>query len=142
MNGVQTYRNPGLVNILNKLGYIEYFGSGIPRIINSYANSSYKPVLFKPSENFFSLLLPNLNSMVDPINDSIKIPLNDFDLLLLKTISENPGLNTKRLLEIIIIKDSSATLDRIKNSLKRNLTELCEFRGSKNTGGYYIITHQ
>ena len=82
MDGVQTYRNPGLVNILNKLHYIENFGTGIPRIIEAYANSNKKPV-FDPSDNFFILTLLNLNyidQINDQVNDVVKV---NFILLLL-----------------------------------------------------------
>ncbi|MDD6596603.1 MAG: ATP-binding protein [Sharpea porci] len=149
LNGIQTYRNPGLVNILNKLGYIENFGSGIPRIINSYKESDFEP-LFRPSENFFSLVLPSLNTVNDLLNDSLNDPLNDllndslnkrlsdFDLLVLKSIKDNPGLNAKQLLDIVSILDKTATLNRIKNTIKRNLVDLCEFRGSRRSGGYHF----
>lgn len=145
MSGVQTYRNPGLVNILNKLKYIENFGTGIPRIMQSYSSVEANPV-FNPSLNFFMLTLPNLNAMSDPIGDPIDDPLSDpiaerltdFELILLSTIRANPGCNASKLLEIMKEKDDKATLDKIKNSLKRNLTNLCEFRGPRNSGGYYL----
>ena len=73
MSGIQTYRNPGLVKIMNKLGYIENFGTGIPRILEAYENSNAKPE-FVPSENFFVLTLPNLN---DPTNDPVIDQVND-----------------------------------------------------------------
>ena len=69
-DGVQTYRNPGLVNILSKLQYIENFGTGIPRILHAYENSVRQPE-FLPSESFFILKMPNMN--FDPINDPIKL---------------------------------------------------------------------
>ena len=50
-DGVQTYRNPGLVNILSKLQYIENFGAGIPRILYTYENAVRQPE-FLPSESF------------------------------------------------------------------------------------------
>ena len=52
MNGVQTYRNPRLVNVFDKLHLIENFGTGIPRILQSYEAYDVKPE-FKASENFF-----------------------------------------------------------------------------------------
>ena len=58
MNGVQTYRNPRLVYILDKLGKIENFGKGIPRTIMSYQDYDVKPE-FKASENFFIVTLPS-----------------------------------------------------------------------------------
>ena len=35
LDGIQTYRNPRLVNILNKLHYIENFVTGIPSNLRS-----------------------------------------------------------------------------------------------------------
>ena len=106
----------------------------------------------------FSLVLPSLNtvndllndSLNDPLNDSLNDPLNDllndslnkrlsdFDLLVLKSIKDNPGLNAKQLLDIVSILDKTATLNRIKNTIKRNLVDLCEFRGSRRSGGYHF----
>ena len=71
MNGVQTYRNPRLVLMFDKLGMIESFGTGIPRTIESYKNYDVKPE-FKATENFFFVTLPNINyASNDSINDSI-----------------------------------------------------------------------
>ena len=138
--GVQTYRNPRLVNILSKLHYIENFGTGIPRILKAYERTDKKPI-FDPSENFFILKLPNMNysdPIIDPIIDPITDALSDFDLLVMRTIKNNQGLNVPKLLEIIVEEDSNATIDKIKNSLKRHLEKYCEFRGSRSSGGYYI----
>ncbi len=140
LDGVQTYRNPGLVNILNKLHYIENFGTGIPRILGAYINSDKRPE-FNPSENFFILKLPNINykdPIADPISDPIADPLNDLDLAILKIIDRNPGLNVPKILQILSNNYENITIDKIKNSLKRHLVEYCEFRGPRNTGGYYI----
>lgn len=124
--------------------YIENFGTGIPRILEAYEETDKKPI-FDPSENFFILKLPNMNYLdpiadpiVDPIADPISDALTDFDLLLLRTIKNQQGLNVPKLLEIIVKEDNNATIDKIKNSLKRHLEKYCEFRGSRNTGGYYI----
>lgn len=60
MNGVQTYRNPKLVHIFDKLGMIENFGTGIPRTIYSYEDYDIQPE-FKITNNFFVVTLPNIN---------------------------------------------------------------------------------
>ena len=70
-----TYRNPRLVNILSKSHYIENFGTGIPRILETYKETDKKPI-FNPSENFFILKLPNMNYL-DPITDPIADPIAD-----------------------------------------------------------------
>lgn len=38
MKGTQTYRNHKLVNIFDKHGLIENFGTGIPRMFDAYKN--------------------------------------------------------------------------------------------------------
>lgn len=142
-DGVQTYRNPGLVNILSKLQYIENFGTGIPRILHAYENSVRQPE-FLPSESFFILKMPNMNfdPINDPINDPIKlfqkVELSDFDLSIVRIISEKPGLNAKQILVELIHIFDNATIDMVKNSLKRKLIDICEFRGSRRNGGYFL----
>lgn len=92
MNGVQTYRNPRLVHVFDKLGMIENFGTGIPRTIESYKNYDVKPE-FKATENFFFVTLPNINyASSGSINDSI----NDIGLEILKTVSKFPGISAPK----------------------------------------------
>lgn len=55
MNGVQTYRNPKLVHIFDKLEMIENFGTRIPRTIYSYEDYDIQPE-FKITNNFLWLL--------------------------------------------------------------------------------------
>ena len=40
--GIQSFRNPSLVILLNKLGYIENYGTGIQRIIEGYQDTEYQ----------------------------------------------------------------------------------------------------
>lgn len=140
MNGVQTYRNPRLVHIFDKLGMIENFGTGIPRTIEAYKKYVAKPE-FKDTGNFFIVTLPNviesLNDPInDPTNDSINDQISDLGLSILRAIKENPGLNT---IEIENKLDSpEITRNMIKNELKRNLRNYIEHRGSNKSGGYYL----
>ncbi|MDO4940340.1 MAG: putative DNA binding domain-containing protein [Erysipelotrichaceae bacterium] len=55
LKGVQTYRNLKLVHILDKMKYIENFGTGIPRTLEAYENSDRQPEFYN-SENFYRLL--------------------------------------------------------------------------------------
>ncbi len=152
LDGVQTYRNPGLVNILNKLHYIENFGTGIPRIIEAYGNSSKKPI-FDPRDNFFILTLPNLNhddTVNDTVNDAIKNDaraiqddkLGDMETHLLRVINMYPGLNTVKLTEKMRQNYSSVTLDIIRNTLRRKLSDYVEYRGAPRTGGFYVKSNK
>ena len=97
MNGVQTYRNPRLVNVFDKLHLIENFGTGIPRTLQSYEAYDVKPE-FKASENFFIVTLPN-------VNYSQNEPINDLGLGILRIIKENPGINAPSITSLLSEKD-------------------------------------
>ena len=62
MQGRQTYRNPKLVHILDKMGLIENFGTGIPRTLDAYQNTGHMPK-FDDSKYFFSVELSNLHTL-------------------------------------------------------------------------------
>lgn len=101
MNGVQTYRNPRLVLMFDKLGMIESFGTGIPRTIESYKNYDVKPE-FKATENFFFVTLPNINyASNDPITDPITDPISDLGLEIMKSLKLNSEISTIKLTELI-----------------------------------------
>ena len=149
MNGVQTYRNPKLVHILDKLNVIENYGTGIPRILNAYKSSSKKPT-FNSTENFFTVRLPNLNynddqindqikdQIKDQINDQIKENINDFGLEVLKLIKEFPGIKVPEIVIKLQKNNMIVNADKVRNELKRNLYKYVEYKGSNKTGGYYL----
>lgn len=55
--GPSIVRNPILANVLFRLGHIERFGTGIPRIIDAYAALSVSPS-FRISEESVTVVLP------------------------------------------------------------------------------------
>ena len=59
-NGVSESRNPNLANIFYRLKYVESFGTGIGRIIQSYDNYNKKPI-FVDTDNAFNVTLYNVN---------------------------------------------------------------------------------
>ena len=143
--GVQTYRNPRLVNVFYKLGYIENFGTGIPRIRGAYASSEEKPV-FESSENFFFVRLPNLNAkkkagddeINDEINDEIKEDISDLGLAILRAVAKRPGIKAKDILEELSLTIEGITIDKVRNEIQRNLKSHIELVGSRKSGGYHI----
>ena len=141
MNGVQTYRNPKLVHVLDKLNFIENYGTGIPRTMLAYNDSTKKPE-FKATENFFTVILPNLNfdnyQINDQINDQIKANISDFGLEVLKLIKEFPGIKVPEIVEKLQMKDLVVNADKVRNEIKRNLFNYIEYKGSNKTGGYYL----
>ena len=130
MKGTQTYRNHKLVNIFDKLGLIENFGTGIPRTFDAYKNEEKQPV-FEATENFFYVTLPNLNYSE---NDQI----NELDLIILKAIHNNPGIKVPEILRNLTNDNIRVNENQIRNSIKRKIHGYIEYKGSKKTGGYFI----
>ena len=62
LEGIQTFRNPRLINILSKLNLIENYGTGIKRIIELYPIDKFnKDDLFYISNMYFKVKLKNYN---------------------------------------------------------------------------------
>lgn len=91
--------------------------------------------------------MPNLNyqkdadQINDPINDQINDPISDMGLEILKIIQNNPGISVNGVFKILKELNGKVTLDIIRNSIRRELYNLIEHRGSKKTGGYYTKTN-
>ena len=67
INGsISNLRNPIIGNVFFRLHYIEMFGTGIKRIIESYENCSVKPE-FKITDNSITVVLPALTPSIMPV---------------------------------------------------------------------------
>lgn len=71
-NGISESRNPNLANIFYRLKYVESFGTGIGRMVESYQNYDKKPLLLS-TPNLFKVTLYNINYKKNSeINISLK----------------------------------------------------------------------
>lgn len=70
--GANSKRNPILINALDKMEYIENYGSGIRRIFVLYQNFPRKPKLFA-TENLFSITLYNRNYRLNSMEPNDKL---------------------------------------------------------------------
>ena len=50
--GSSASRNPKLINIFHRLGLVEAYGSGIPRIMEEYASNTIKPEIVVAPHSF------------------------------------------------------------------------------------------
>lgn len=137
LKGVQTYRNERVVHLLDKLGLIENYGTGIARTLNAYKGTGREPEFYDSENFFFIVYLPNLNYR-DQINDQINDQITELGLSILRTVSGNPGIKADRIHEILSSEDKAITLNMVRNSIKRELRNYIELRGSRKTGGYYL----
>lgn len=103
---ISSLRNPILANIFFRLHYIEMFGTGVRRIIESYRTSSRQPV-FEISENAVCIVLPIFNraSEMTPEQKRIFELIKAMGAVSAKDISAKLGIKrdkTVRLLKIMV----------------------------------------
>lgn len=60
MMGVSVCRNPHLANVFYRLQLIEAYGTGMKKIMGTYANALVQPKI-KTTNNAFKIILPNVN---------------------------------------------------------------------------------
>ncbi|MBT1160689.1 MULTISPECIES: RNA-binding domain-containing protein [Bifidobacterium] len=65
MLGTSLQRNPRLASILYRLGWVEAYGTGVPKIIDDYRSEPVQPE-FQISDNAFRLVLPSHNPSARP----------------------------------------------------------------------------
>ena len=132
--GIQSFRNPSLVILLNKLGYIENYGTGIQRIIEGYQDTEYQAE-FYVSNSYFMITLHSLNPIEphdaqnDAQNDAQKISIHD---LIANLIIDNPRITRKQMAEKIGV--SKATIERTLSQAND-----IKFVGPSKTGHWEII---
>lgn len=148
LQGKQTFRNPGLINIFGKLDLIENYGTGLRRIMDAYPGFN-ETALFGVSNTFFTVKLPNMNfheretKGVNGVNDGVNgvnDGAKDFESIILEIIKEHPGLRVPGILEIAKKKHQELTINIVENrvsDLKKK--SLIIFEGVPKTGGYFVI---
>lgn len=153
LNGKQSFRNPKLVYVLNKLGYIENYATGLQTIFKLYKDF-YKGPIVDSSNTHFTITLPNMNyeyyknnqlsfdtdiqkidQKVDPkVDQKVDQKLNDTQNKILKIIKHNPYVS---------LKNISNELDLSVQAIKKNIKVLKENkfieREGSNRRGYWKI---
>lgn len=145
MAGTTTYRNERLVHLLDKLGYIENFGQGIRRTMESYAPYSEQPS-FKNGENFFIVTLPNINyegpkdgeEAYKTVEENIQSKVSELGMATLKVIKNHPGSKASAIREYLSKEGIEVSMDSLRNTIRRDIYDYVEHIGSKKTGGYYL----
>ena len=67
--GISSRRNPNIASIFYRLGFIESYGTGIPRIMGEYKNALIKPSI-ELTTNVFKFELP---ALAPPATDQISV---------------------------------------------------------------------
>lgn len=103
--GIQSFRNPKLIAVLHRLGFIENYGTGIKRIKEAYPNHNIKDFLIN-SRQWFRVALPDLNRKETSLEDNVpqnvpqNVPHNDLGKII-NAIKKNERITREELASII-----------------------------------------
>ena len=129
--GVSESRNPNLANIFYRLRYVESFGTGIGRILESYQDYEKKPLILN-SDNAFKVTLFNINY----IDEYIKVLPSNLtqEEQIIKYLEKNNKIN--RLTVEALLEVSKTRANDILNKMI-NDNVLIQTGSGKNT--YYVL---
>jgi ATP-dependent DNA helicase RecG len=119
-----------IMRIFRDVDLVEQLGSGIPRILQSYGQES-----FYFSENFTRMSFP-IDEEAKQKTEAVNEGLNEGLKTLYKVIVENGGIKVKAI-SIQLNNRPIKTIERQVKDLINN--DLIERRGSKKTGGYWVV---
>ena len=130
--GISSSRNPNLANIFYRLKYVESYGTGIGRIMDSYEKYNKKPI-FNATENTFSIVLPNINYQEKQNERSISVDLTQDEIIInyIKKYSKINRNNAEKLLDV----SKTRAYEILNEMLEKNIIKK-ESTG-KNT--YYVL---
>ena len=131
-SGVSESRNPNLANIFYRLKYVESFGTGIGRILESYEYQSKKP-LFLCTENVFKVTLYNINYIE---TDDMKILPTSLtqEEQILEYLKKNNKIN-RQIVEALLNVSKTRANDILNKMIDNNA--LIQIGNGKNI--YYMI---
>lgn len=133
--GYSNPRNPILMRIFKDLEFVEYLGSGMPRILKAYSKDS-----FKFTTNFIRLVLPiknQLQALPQPSDISAtEYKFSDRQKEILSLISQNPKISRPDLSKALGLAES--TIQRYINTLHESGV-IKRINGNR---GYWEVLHQ
>lgn len=112
MIGVSIQRNEALANVFYRLGLVEAFGTGIPRIMKLYESSGLTPEI-RVTDNAFKITLPKLMG-----NDDLSDEKGRAEDEILLLVSRNGSATRKDVEELLGV--SQATAARLLKKLASN----------------------
>lgn len=113
MDGSNARRNPTIVHVLDKIDYMENFGSGIRRIYSLYSDFKKKPKI-TATENSFKITLYNRNYLLNKGN------INEDMLLIIEYLSSVQSAPRKEIQEQINLTKGK-TIDLLNELILENI---------------------
>ena len=131
-NGVSESRNPNLANIFYRLKYVESFGTGIGRIMESYKEYNKKPLITN-TENTFKVTLYNVNYIEENSKKILPINLTQEEQII-EYLKKNNKIN-RLIVESLLDVSKTRANDILKKMISDNI--LIQNGTGKNT--YYVL---
>ena len=107
-DGMTAVRNPQLVHILDKMNYIENYGTAIDRMIKAYEGTGAQPE-FKVTPHMFKVTFPNLNYQskrkIKP--EKVEATLSDADRIIL-LLKEKGAISKAEIQKVLNLSDYSS----------------------------------
>lgn len=129
--GVSILRNKNLANIFYRLKWIEAYGTGIQKIIESYAKFSIKPRI-DISSNAFKIVLPNTS--ISEKENVMKISLNESEEKIVMILERRERIKRKDVeIELSISQPMAVKL------LKSLLDKEVIIRKGQGKNVYYML---
>ena len=147
-------RNKNIAAVFYRAGFIESWGRGIKKICKAFTEAGLPPPKFDEISNGTRITIErtaaksiaqgrNADALNGALNGTLKVgaPLNDplnapLKIAILRFVKECPGVNRTRL----VVK-TGRNVEAVKRAISALVAmKRIERRGSKKTGGYYIVT--
>ena len=129
--GVSILRNKNLANIFYRLKWIEAYGTGIQKIIESYAKFSIKPRI-DISSNAFKIVLPNTS--ISKKENVMKFSLNESEEKIVMMLERRERIKRKDVeIELLISQPMAVKL------LKSLLDKEVIIRKGQGKNVYYML---
>lgn len=106
MLGVSAARNANLANVFYRLGLIEAYGTGMPRILRSYENELMKPRI-QVTDNAFKITLPNRNFNYEVVREKGFI-LSENEQFIMEMIETREPVTRKEVEDELLISQAMA----------------------------------
>ena len=117
--GVSMLRNENLANIFYRLKLIEAFGTGIPKIMESYHSFLIEPKI-EITDNAFKITLYNTGIVKKPINDSINAFLTEGEQKVIELFVNEDSIRRKDIEKNLSISQPMA-VKYLKNLLEKGV---------------------
>ncbi len=135
MLGVSISRNKNLANIFYRLKYVEAYGTGIGKIIDSYKmiKNNLSPSI-EISSNAFKIILPSITAKTLP---TYKTTLSARELAVLDLINAKQEISRIDIEKNLSVSQSTA-IKTLKNLITKNLI----VKQGKGKNSYYILNNK